>query len=1178
MKNNDAKINILKLNLSENQSKQKNKNEKNMSNKSKAKKNKLYKNKESSSVYSNPKNYFSELDYITKISFNDNSYIGPSQNKKKNIDMKNKNKITNFDKKIFKYFTDRKLGNPINLKENKILNILNDNSKENVLHNFLEESKKIKNSKNTRKNKKYNDYNNGIKIDIHLIGEKSNNSYQKIKKIISSPITVKTQIKKNNNNTHKNKSILKATEKINNNFDSPLLNIKEIIVPNKKILPIKKNSSTNNSKYSKKIKKLDNNSYNSCYNFYQKINKDSNNKQNNNYNRLNNDINNFEFYNYNNNYTLGTKFEQKKNNNKNKKYSLIEKDKINFDKMHHTANSSYTIQYTDYKRFSKSKIYNKNDINQNNKKKKEILNKVLSKNNEKIMNYEKKLIQFLCKSIENYVFNSIKKNFDIFISNLKTYSIEKTANNLLLKRLQNKVVQKNFYKNKENQSAYNYLLQKENNSDYSSIIMVNNSNIINVQRKEDEIPKNYTRGYKGKRAIYNFRNPPSPSTLTDNFGGIYKKIKGKRRNSNTICSDIYIKDNFDFVNSKKLSNNSISYNNNPNLFYLKKNNMVNGFVNNMDIEDEDKKSVLKFDGNFDIMNNNVYIPKKFQLINNSKTISTNYDEYPPNNKANKTYILNQKMIYNKNHESYLNQAQDKLSIRKYNSNKDFQNINMNNSTNYFNSNYNLFKENHRDSLNNTNDIIVNRNNRTISGKKFDTEIGEISIYKRKIKINSKNKVYKKPNKIRNQILDINAPINNNEIMEKYLNPDIELHNNRNLLGNSNNIEGENIHFINSIYKNKNNKYKVVNPERKKEVDLNKDNANIFKNIQELTVNLSKNYKNFLNKNIYNDKTDNNDDKILISSQNDFDNCRFYESKNFKDQRNIIINENYFNDINKEKALLEEVNDEISDDSIKEIIIKDLSTSDKRLNVNIKYIEMPKICKLMKKRSIYEYNYLLKYFHLDSFYIPALYQKRDSSNIYYKNYCNGSLIRNNKLKYNKILSSIIEEEEKSKAALSINNSLLSDEEFNKNLDNYSQYFIQSIKYIINLLQNIFDDKKHYFYYIFFKVLKKIKNEAFLQGLLIQKKCQTITVVKNEKKEDNDENEDNIVLSKKIIKSENKNFHTKKSFLIFEKCFISDKNILKNNRRSHSLDSKDINNIYKNINFSKSFLSKLNKYYN
>ena len=222
--------------------------------------------------------------------------------------------------------------------------------------------------------------------------------------------------------------------------------------------------------------------------------------------------------------------------------------------------------------------------------------------------------------------------------------------------------------------------------------------------------------------------------------------------------------------------------------------------------------------------------------------------------------------------------------------------------------------------------------------------------------------------------------------------------------------------------------------------------------------------------------------------------------------------------------------------------------------------------------------MLKYFHLDSFYIPALYQKRDSSNIYYKNYCNGSLIRNNKLKYNKILSSIIEEEEKSKAALSINNSLLSDEEFNKNLDNYSQYFIQSIKYIINLLQNIFDDKKHYFYYIFFKVLKKIKNEAFLQGLLIQKKCQTITVVKNEKKEDNDENEDNIVLSKKIIKSENKNFRTKKSFLIFEKCFISDKNILKNNRRSHSLDSKDINNIYKNINFSKSFLSKLNKYYN
>ena len=74
--------------------------------------------------------------------------------------------------------------------------------------------------------------------------------------------------------------------------------------------------------------------------------------------------------------------------------------------------------------------------------------------------------------------------------------------------------------------------------------------------------------------------------------------------------------------------------------------------------------------------------------------------------------------------------------------------------------------------------------------------------------------------------------------------------------------------------------------------------------------------------------------------------------------------------------------------------------------------------------------------------------------------------NNKLKLHKILSSIIEEEEKSKAAGSVNNSIISDED-NYKKRKYTNFYIQSIKYITNFLQNIFDDKKRLFFSNFLK---------------------------------------------------------------------------------------------------------------
>jgi len=115
-------------------------------------------------------------------------------------------------------------------------------------------------------------------------------------------------------------------------------------------------------------------------------------------------------------------------------------------------------------------------------------------------------------------------------------------------------------------------------------------------------------------------------------------------------------------------------------------------------------------------------------------------------------------------------------------------------------------------------------------------------------------------------------------------------------------------------------------------------------------------------------------------------------------------------------------------------------------------------------------------------------------------------KNHQNKMNKILSSIIEEEEKSKAAGSMNNSISSENENLKN-GNYTYFFIQSIKYFIDFLQSIFNDKKKTHYFQFFKYLKKIKNDSYLKGLISQKKIQALNKIKEDKEDK--ENKENII---------------------------------------------------------------------
>ena len=1056
-------------------------------------------------------NFYTITDFLPKYSTNKNAYKTLINSKKSNLNMKNKIKINDFEKINYKFYTNRKSSNPTILKDSKRINILKDKSKENIANNFSKEIKNLRQSLNSNKyqKNKINNTNDKIK-DIHLLTEKANNSYEKIKQImeISSIINHNQKIK-NQKNIKGNKNNIKPIDQINNNINSSPLNMNEISNIRKKILPIKKNNSTTNSKYeinnnvNNNQNRLGNNSYYSCYNFYQKdrnSNNNSTNKNNYNYNKMLNTINNFEFHNYSNIYQIEDKMSEKIKN-KNKNYILVEKENIYLNKEKpNIMKNKNLIPRSDYKKYTKNGIYK--DINNNNKI--QILEKFLNRDRKKLIEYKKKLIQYFCKAIEDFIFLSVKKNFNYFIQNLKQVSTQKNSHYLLLKRLQNKAIQKNFYKEKGKTSLYSYLNPIENNFNNVKNIKMNDSNMINKSKNEDENQKDISKGYVRKKNIYNLNRTQSPSFME--FYNRNDEYFDRTNYDSNITPDIENKENLNYLNrniyndAKKFQFNKTNINNSI------RNNLINENIN-FDLDQQYRKSETYIQNNFN-HNKSIYVPKKFKLINNSKTIPVIPKE---NDRNNNSYVLSPLMNYalshnifskklshnkrfNQSHELSNDPVKSKLAIKKFNSNNNCHEI-YNMSCNYNNSNYNLYKENNIEFLNNTNDNIMQRNNRIISGKTFDTDINERNcIYKKKLKVNTISKMYSKPKstKIRNQILDINFHLNNNfnGSINQFLSPNIEKNTDSNMIVNPyTDIIPKQSSFISNLY-NYNN-MRVAQTEPRRELYLTNNSQNKFGNIKELTVNLSKNNNN----NIFNNNEINNNNKenIFIYSKNDFDNCLVKESENINNNNDELNNEN---------ILINEVIEENDENFIKEIIIKDVSSSDKRLNVFIKYIEMQNINENMKDKASYDNN-ILKYFHIDSLTIKGIYPKKTMLNIYYKNYCYGN--RDNKIKFNKILSSIMEEEEKSKAAGSINNSTISDEENSKTTNNFSHFFTRSLKYFSDLIQSIFDDKKKGFYHKFFKILKKIKNEAFLQGLITEKKYQTLNHSKNEGKEEEKENE-------------------------------------------------------------------------
>ena len=865
---------------------------------------------------------------------------------------------------------------------------------------------------------------------------------------------------KNNKEKMKKYDITSPTNKSNNSFGKRLRqSMKNIGHFNKR--KNKDSYSPDIIKYNgnvKEIKPFNNNFYtkrdntfmntfNSCYNFYQKD--DLSSKRKDEYYNFNNTMNFYDFGNNNGGII---------NNNDNIYISDISED-------------FFVENKNNYYNYGKNTVINKNkNIINSSRYQKDEINKEIN-NRKKFFSYQKDLIEEFCDCIEEYMILVVKDNFETFINKLKEYSKNKYLNFLLLKRLQTKSIKKKFYEIRE--SSY----EKLNDSYLSSTTNNNNHNIKKHPFPVNNLSKDYIR-----------------RKITDNFKNNNFYLEANKKTYHRKSQEKIILKNFDSFGNNNYGTNKEKF--------------------HKDI----KVSNEKYD-------TNLYIPKKYRHINNStanknqvkKNISYNYASINPYF-TNISKIKKSSKILSPEFDNNLsNDLEEEIIKSKLERNS--------NKKNKKNKNHNISCDNKHDTKYYIEKGILNKLNSTNDTKNssMTTNIGQLKeneikpVYnKKKIKISQpKSKIF-----INKQIQEnLKAKIihrNNNElkkeqIMNFNLNKKINNKNKNNnehygIMTLSSNVSESSYEI--DIINNEKHDFNIISPKIKDK------NINL---INQMENNKAKNNINIIeNENSYKKQTEiNNKQKDVLNIEkarnengNNNDNLQLKEEKD--NIKNVDINEkeNLDNDFdikmsNGKKESKENIynNEYIS----REIIVKDVSTRDGRINVFIKYIDdfsynQNQSIKINHKK------YLLIIFQTDSIYLPASYPPKQRNDFYkmdkfYRNLND----KNQHNKMNKILSSIIEEEEKSKAAGSANNSIISDEENLKN-GNYSYFFIQSIKYFIGLLHSIFSDKKKSLYFSFFKILKKIKNDSYLKGLIIQKKTQTFNKLK-EKNEDNMDNKIN-----------------------------------------------------------------------
>ena len=1121
--------------------------------------------------YSN-NSVYTEYDSLQKYSINPSNMYGFGRNQANdikslynntNVNINNANKLitklqNNHNRLTFnntkKNFTERESGKHKKMasyKGNKRFNLLNNPNSNisNMKNNFsislmnprssFQRGTKLSISKsevqypmdfytNIPRNRSKNKSNNitfategNIEEEININSSSHNRKTSKNQKIgrynISSPRTNFSSKKK----IRQNKSNLGFLNRRKNN---------EIRSDNIQTNHISTMKSSNYSSKTNLIKESDLcNSNNSCSNFYQRenINLNSNNNKE---KKVLNTMNNFRYVN-NVNHT------EENSSNKSPLYGKITNHEIYEDE--NGLNYINIIEHNFKKKNSiksqKKRMMNINDNNSDlnlNQEGKIKINSILSLN--KLLNYEKKLMEDFCYYLEEFMFENVKHNFDNFISKLKEYGKEKYYNDMAFNHIQNNRIKKNY--NKERSLSYKLFEDNNNNLPLYSSKLVNESNKnINKNKKRLGIysSNDLSRQYIGKKQINNYDKKCSP--IIDNSQRVEKKIRiGK--NSDKI--------------SKK---NSIDKYSSCSSYYINKSNPYSN-------KGKDKEK-LRINSNekYRTNSNNLYVPKKLKKNNENNISYSKTNEKQKNKKMNlnayfymldhnkKNKVLNTETDTNKSLD--LNDEILKEKIKKNFIKKQLKtNITTKSQDVSYDNNIKINKEIENGLLNKkiSNDLSIsvninstNKLSKPVYKKKIKISQKKSNIFQNKKLQNDKSNIIKQnigDKKMTSKILS-NQNLNNKNIKSKNLN---EHHKIMNLSSNDLN-KLKQIKLRNSI--NLPNKQNIITGTNEK--SDNKSDINIRKSINSL---MKSDDNKQINENSSNMVThgklsiDNNAEKNMDNGNNveiekniEANNIGMDDINKDKDNNEIIdINNNNYNGMSNGKHNMNEDTDESDDNIIKEIIVKDVSTSDRRLKVFIKYIEMSK---LNKKSDIFV-QHTLNSFQTDSLYFPASKPKN-----YYNN-------QNKNSKLQKILSSIMEEEEKSKAAGSVNNSVISEEEICKN-GNYSHFFIQSVKYMANFLQSVIKDKKKDLSFQFFKILKRIKNEAFLKGLMNQKNFQSVSKLKE------DEENENNTSGEIILYNVNDNFNVDINYFGSKSNDRKDISDIRNKNSKNSIENKQNN---------------------
>ena len=760
----------------------------------------------------------------------------------------------------------------------------------------------------------------------------------------------------------------------------------------------------------------------------------------------------------NNNYLFSKKTTSNKNNNKlsSEKNSFIKSNDYNFQNLHEIYSPKLLSKgkkiknaMDNYVENSRRHFYRKKCISRdkyNTENNKDDYFDEIVPNKDKTVYYKYKpnincdfdrdRFSYISEyNINNYKYYNRKKNKNYKIDDKLTYqkfqlisifcySVEKLLI-LIIKCYFNFFI--NQMKQYRNSKNFRYIQDNDNKS--NNILLLKRLN----NKKKVKINIDYTNNFE-----FSERKESLAKSLTKLDSSV--PLKGINDNKiytfkvlsrNDITNDIYKKKSKSINRSQNIK--------------INKYNIINNVKDESIIESIKKRKNLSF--------NKIYIPKH----KNSRT-----------NKYKSLKINTKFSNYND-----------------FNNNSDIKNHTIHNIDNYQNTNpqnilpyntvYNTINENeslikkidHFTALNRMYTIKKKSNNSIInmsSSNNYDLNsnvnlsVSNQDINNKKVQFNSKN-IYTKPlfKKIRKKILEKEEKDSTINFSSGKKRNDNDYNVNENLSNiNKNNQKYHNIKD-DAEGKNEN---KIMN-KSKNEIE---DQSSFDEFIVEKKKTYNSNNNNFNNKPYEN--------KNIIN---------FINSSEKKINKTKIENNNIdiSTKLNTSNVIFEKIKNDIIQrdyDIIRTIIVKDVCSKDKTMNIFIKYYE----CNFPAFKSNNINIHQLKVISTDSITLP---------------YINKNKVINNENRNNKylqqILTSIIEVDEKSKANLSVNNSNSFGSEDGSEINNVNRKYINKnifthniVIYLTKILQNIYDDNKKMILYLFMRNLKRIQNQIYLKDSLMQ----------------------------------------------------------------------------------------------